>query len=504
MKQRITYIVQDPDSFSPEQLVVKGSSLTLNRVQAAKEQRITVGLDELPSELKKAFEQWHELHIRWASSSPYPATPPFTSRVTPGLHVFFTPHKDQPEGDLCRLLHSVFGSELKCASMSEASTKMPILSERFSMSTTSQYYSHLESLSTLVGFIQHKVCKSKACRQAAEALLSAAYVDIDYDAISHALVLNAFGATGPTTGYWDETISFESEAHSTEVGVLTHEKNPDPEDIGFGGFLTVLGQDQAPKPTRFQTPTRHYPLSSAAANYKTSFAHPTGLHPTLSLAFPSSHLTPPDSTCKLHAYFTLPSYVFLDKYQFNDALYLASHNLKRLRSIAGATDLEAPDWVTSQWGSAALFELAIPKSSETQNAQPEWNVTIPLHLRYLPAADNSHTAVPVPWPVVFWACRAEQGTKMSVNPFDRLHLGYEALFGPKTRFMHIPPIGGGNGTGGLVEWINVPVLDLRKSQWVELGTIGTVIVAFLGLCWAIFGGGKGKAKKESAKQKKKQ
>jgi hypothetical protein len=193
----------------------------------------------------------------------------------------------------------------------------------------------------------------------------------------------------------------------------------------------------------------------------------------------------------------------LDKYQFTDPLFLSSHNLVALRSIAGATDLEAPDWVVPQWGSAALFQLAIPPSSPSKS--DEWEVSIPLHLRYLPASEKSHTSVPLPWPAVFWACRAEEGAKMAANPFDRLHLGYEALFGPKTRFMHVPP---SNRTGNLIAYIDVPVLDLgaKSAKWVEAGTIGTVVVAFLGLCWVLFAGlGKGKAKKVEKKiEKKKQ
>lgn len=51
MKQRITYLVQDPDVFSPEQLDVKGGSLTLDKVNAAKEHRVTFGLSELPREV---------------------------------------------------------------------------------------------------------------------------------------------------------------------------------------------------------------------------------------------------------------------------------------------------------------------------------------------------------------------------------------------------------------------------------------------------------------------
>jgi hypothetical protein len=215
--------------------------------------------------------------------------------------------------------------------------------------------------------------------------------------------------------------------------------------------------------------------------FTTAFQHPTGLHPTLTLSFPSTHLQPPNPTCKLHTHLTLPSYLFIDKYQFTDPLFLASKDLKSLRSLAGATDLEAPDWVVKEWGSAALFELTHPDATASSSA---YNVSIPMHLRYMPASPSSHTRLPVPWPVVFWACRADEGAKMAANPFDRIHLGYEALFGPKTRFMHVEPAA---PKGELVEYIDVPVLDTRKTGWVEMGTVGTVVAAFLALCWVLFG-----------------
>lgn len=86
---------------------------------------------------------------------------------------------------------------------------------------------------------------------------------------------------------------------------------------------------------------------------------------------------------------------------------------------------------------------------------------------------------------------------MAANPFDRVHLGYEALFGPKTRFMHVEPA---SMTGELVEYIDAPVLDLRKTGWVEMGTVGTVLLAFVGLCWVLFGrGGEKKAVEKSKK-----
>jgi hypothetical protein len=55
MKQRITYVVKNPDTFTPDLLEVKkdGSkdSFVVSGVQAAKEHRITLGLNELPSEV---------------------------------------------------------------------------------------------------------------------------------------------------------------------------------------------------------------------------------------------------------------------------------------------------------------------------------------------------------------------------------------------------------------------------------------------------------------------
>lgn len=53
MKERITYVVTKPESFDPGQIAVQkdggknGDTFTLNGVVAAKEHRITLGLDDL-------------------------------------------------------------------------------------------------------------------------------------------------------------------------------------------------------------------------------------------------------------------------------------------------------------------------------------------------------------------------------------------------------------------------------------------------------------------------
>ena len=56
---------------------------------------------------------------------------------------------------------------------------------------------------------------------------------------------------------------------------------------------------------------------------------------------------------------------------------------------------------------------------------------------------------------------------MSSSPFDRVNLGYDGLFGPKTMFYHIPP----ERESVLVETLEMPVLYLDRAAWVEYGTI---------------------------------
>ena len=138
----------------------------------------------------------------------------------------------------------------RLTTLQESFTQLPILSERFSHAASSQYYAHLPTLSNLKTYIQDKLChpSSKSCKSAAASLLSASYVDIDYDTISHAVILNAYWEESPIT----ETISLSGSEEKIEAGVLIHEPNPDPEDIGFGGFLTVLGEDD--NPSRYLPP----------------------------------------------------------------------------------------------------------------------------------------------------------------------------------------------------------------------------------------------------------
>jgi hypothetical protein len=199
------------------------------------------------------------------------------------------------------------------------------------------------------------------------------------------------------------------------------------------------------------------------------------------LEFPS-YLSPPDETCALHTYLTLPSALFPDKYQLSEPLFLASKNLRSIKSVSGETDLEAPDWAVGKWGSSMLVELAPPSSS---TAAP-WHSDIPLHLRYLAPTAGGIAHTDIPWPVVFWACRAKEGSKMETNPFDRVNLGYDGLFGQMTAFYHLEPDGSAvNASRGLVENLAVPVLDQNHTAWLEFVTVVVIIGGFVWVLWRL-------------------
>ena len=241
------------------------------------------------------------------------------------------------------------------------------------------------------------------------------------------------------------------------------------------------------------------------SQYEASFLLPTGLHPTLRLTFPSSEAIPPSENCALHSYLTIPSSLFPDKYQLSSPLFLASKNLRLIRSISGETDLEAPDWAVEKWGSAILIELA-PPTPGSKAMQDSWSADIPLHLRYLRPSESGIAFANIPWPVVFWACTADEGSKMSVNPFDRANLGYDGLFGPKTMFYHLDPaVSKHNSTSVLMERLSVPVLATGSSAWIEVGTVTVVVSGFLWVLWKLLQviGGQNKPTEATQYDKKK-
>jgi hypothetical protein len=73
-----------------------------------------------------------------------------------------------------------------------------------------------------------------------------------------------------------------------------------------------------------------------------------------------------------------------------------------------------------------------------------------------------------------------------MNPFDRVNLGWEGLFGPRTMFYQLHPSPGDDGA--LVERFDVPVLALNEREGLfgsRVLELGTVAVIFLGFLWVL-------------------
>jgi hypothetical protein len=93
MRQRITFLHKPEDAIDPKSIKVTSDSLALSALKAAREDRITFGFDELPQEIYFVLKQSHELHIRYVNSISYESIPPLLSRVSPGLHIFYSPQR---------------------------------------------------------------------------------------------------------------------------------------------------------------------------------------------------------------------------------------------------------------------------------------------------------------------------------------------------------------------------------------------------------------------------
>jgi hypothetical protein len=52
MKARITFVHDPEDAFDPAQLQIQNETLHVNNLKAAREVRITLGLQELPQEVR--------------------------------------------------------------------------------------------------------------------------------------------------------------------------------------------------------------------------------------------------------------------------------------------------------------------------------------------------------------------------------------------------------------------------------------------------------------------
>lgn len=507
MRRRSTFIHTAENAYDPAHILVDESDVSFSGLDAAREERLTFGLAALPDEIVDVLTRTYELHVRWQSETLSTKSAPYLSSLSPGLHVHFTPQKHRLNHVLCGSLRKLFSEDLSCSSPMTSFIAPEILSTDFATASSRQYYSVLPSLDHFIHYIHDHICPTTesetSCHAAADQLQHASQLDLDYDTLSSTLAVTALWPRPISlTSGWSMNIT-NAVLDKTELGIFSPSPAVNPTDLQLEGFLLDVGEHDAPKPTLFFFPSRHHvlpPPQSSAQQYQVSFDQPTGLHPTMRISFASTTQLrepinkPAASTCTLHTYLTLPRVLFIDEYAFPntkpDVLFQAANHVVALRSISGERDLEVPDYVVKKWGSTVLLQLDTPDEPTGDTRKDTlWDTTIPLHLRYSNATAGGQQTVSIPWPVVFWACTAEEGTKSRVNPFDRVNLGYDGLFGERTMFYHLEPDTASNG-GRMVTDMSVPVLDsdVVSHATVETVTLLVVLVGFLFLAQQIIRG----------------
>ncbi|KAG7290959.1 hypothetical protein NEMBOFW57_000965 [Staphylotrichum longicolle] len=391
MRERITYVQKLGDSLEPSAITVNAGTISGPEVHAVREDRLTFALDELPSELRTLLTGTQDLHLRWVSTTAYET---------------------------------------------ESFTSLP--KERFSHSAAFQYYQKLDSLSPFIQYAKDQLCQQAdaSCTARLDSLSKAGSLDISYDTVQHVLRVTALWP------YQRQQLRAATSHRQvrTEVGILSTDKPQtlEPHEIGISGLLTVLARTRSPRqPCSASRPATATPSRPSQPSFSPQRA---SIQPCNSVWL----LTAPIAGGQLHpyAYLTLPRTVFADKYQLSDPLFLASKNLTALRYSTQPVDLEAPEYVMTQWGSSVLLQLAPPRSERETKAKAdegEWTAEIPLHLRYLSPEKGGYSAVDVPYPAVFWACEAGEGVAFPPNPFEKGNLGYDGLFDEGTVFWHVEP-----------------------------------------------------------------
>ncbi|CAK7269568.1 protease B nonderepressible form [Sporothrix epigloea] len=491
MRVRTTFFHRPESPVDPAQLRV-GVTLTGPTIYAAREDRATISLDELPASLGRKLDAVQGLHVRWAArtAAAEPISPLF-SRVSPGLHVLYTPvpsTSEEQQDTVCILLQTLFGSGLDCQSVN---TSFNYLDDN---SRTYKFYAAVADLAPFAAYIRTNWCPSTAddgglCGLRADQLDGASTLDLSYDAYLRDLKITA---QWPLEEWPLFVTALGGPSDRTEVGIMGPDQPATlgPHELAMSGVVAVLSQDDRAKGVMFAFPSRHR-AAAAGASFSVSLLEPIGLHPTLQLRVsPGPPPRNPDdgNSCRLYAYLTLPRHIFADRYQLSDPLFLASKNLSALQHMTTPVDLEAPEYAVDVWGSAALIELAPPLTHGNQAL--DFTAEVPLHLRYLLPAAGGYRTVEMPYPTVFWACDADKAVEFTSNPFDRVHIGYDALFDKSTEFWHVQPqptaqVENGKTAADLVLPIRVPVLDSNKSQWVNVGTSAAVLLGFSWVLWKL-------------------
>lgn len=97
MKERVTFVHPPGGEIDPKLIEVQSAGLLGPVVNTTREDRLTIPLDEIPTQFSDVLQRYSSLQIRWASPEEQDTISPFSSRISPGLHVSYTAAKGAAE-----------------------------------------------------------------------------------------------------------------------------------------------------------------------------------------------------------------------------------------------------------------------------------------------------------------------------------------------------------------------------------------------------------------------
>ena len=93
MRERVTFIPRenvDPDVVPTSD----DAGFHGPRIDSLREDKLAVPLDRLSSDVAAVLQNLRRLRIRWATPLSYETREPFAARLSPGLHVSYSPARD--------------------------------------------------------------------------------------------------------------------------------------------------------------------------------------------------------------------------------------------------------------------------------------------------------------------------------------------------------------------------------------------------------------------------